>query len=233
MTKTHTSNLTDRSSMMVKGDKELESKIGKAGLVKGQGPDKIKDLDDPDEDKKYSDGAQAKDMAKESSSYEGAFERLFKATINEDEETQETEEVEETDSEQMPISGEEMADEIEDTEEQETNLISDLQNVMSQLQDILSKLSDEEPDEEVEEELEENTDEDSEELEEPYEESVDLSQKSQMKVAGKIHPSKGVAHKGSFKPSPHPKLHKNKGEYLKSKAAMKVKSSVTPGDFFK
>jgi len=230
MTKTHTSSLTDRSSMMVKGDKELESKIGKAGLVKGQGPDKIKDLDDPDEDKKYSDGAQAKDMAKESSSYEGAFERLFKATINEEEET---EEVEETDSEQMPVSGEEMSDEIEDTQEQESNLISDLQNVMSQLQDILSKLSDEESEEE---ELEENTDEDSEdseELEEPYEESVDLSQKSQMKVAGKIHPSKGVAHKGSFKPSPHPKLHKNKGEYLKSKAAMKVKSSVTPGDFFK
>jgi seryl-tRNA synthetase len=218
-----TKSYTDKSSMLVKSDKELDSKIGKAGLIKGQGPDNIKDIEDPEEDKKYSDGDKAKDMTKESSSYEGAFERLFKATINEEEENEDMDmELEE----EVPVTSEDMASEIEETEEEEENLISDLQKVMSQLQGILDKLS-----EEGEEENEEDNSE--EEGEEPYEESVDMTQKSHMKVSGKPQPSKGSAHKGDFKPSPHPKPHKNKGEYLRSKGAMKVKSSVSPGDFFK
>ena len=217
-----TKSYTDKSSMLVKGDKELDSKIGKANLIKGQGADNIKDIEDPEEDKKYSDGSKAKEVTE--SSYEGAFERLFKATINEEEENEDMDvELEE----EVPVTPEDMTDEVEDTQEEEENLISDLQKVMDQLQGILDKLSEEGEEENSEEENSEEED------EEPYEESVDMTQKSRMKVSGKPHPSKGSVHKGSFKPSPHPKLHKNKGEYLRSKGAIKVNSSVTPGEFFK
>lgn len=218
--KSHThSILSSKNSMEVKGAKELESKIGKAELVKGQGADKIKDLEEPEENKKYSDGASAKEVT------ESAFERLFKATINEEEENENTESDVELEEEEIPTNSEDMVDEIQDTSEEESNLISDLKNVMGQLQEILDKLSEENEEEENEEE-EKNE-------EEPYEESVNPSQKNHMKVPGKLHPSKGSVHKGDFKPSPHPKLHKNKGEYLQSKGAMKVNSTVNTGEFFK
>lgn len=225
MTKTQT-HTVDKNSMTVKGAKELDSKIGKAGLVKGQGADKLKDIEDPDEDKNYSYGADAKEM-KESSSTGGAFERLFKATINEEEESEEND---------IAIDSDEMVDEIEETDNEESDLVSDLQKVVSHLQEILDKLSEDNGGEEEGGEEEGGEEEGGDEEggdEEPYEESVDFSSKSNMKVQGKIHPSKGTAQKGTFKPSPHPKEFKNKGEYLRTKANMKVKSSVTSGDFFK
>ena len=105
--------LNEEKSAVVKGSKELDSKIGKAGLIKGQGP-KMKHVETPEENKKYSDGAKAKDMTKESiKPYEGAFEKLFKATITEDEEMEFGGKEPAEPSVEVPTETEDMVDELE------------------------------------------------------------------------------------------------------------------------
>jgi hypothetical protein len=233
--------LNEEKSAVVKSSKELDSKIGKAGLIKGQGP-KMKDVETPEENKKYSDGAKAKDMTKESiKSYEGAFEKLFKATITEEEEMEFGGEEPTEMSAEVPTEQEGMVDELED--EDSGDLISDLRSVMDKLQDILGKLSEEEG---SEEEVEESEEEGSEE--EPYEESVSMEDKGHalhnMKAgtemmskghmkAGSVKPKGGSVHKGGLKDSPEPKELGDKKGSLQSKKGMQVNSTVKTGDFFK
>jgi hypothetical protein len=236
--------LSEEKTPVVKGAKELESKIGKADLVKNQGPEKSKkELEIPEENKKYSDGAKAKDMTKESvKPYEGAFEKLFKATITEQEMEGSGMEMDV----EVPTEPEAMVDEIE-SEEESGDLISDLREVMTRLQDVLDKLSDEDSDEqELENESEESEEENE---EEPYQESVsmedkghalhnmkagtEMMSKGHMKVASKLKSSTGSVHKGELKDSPEPKELGDKKGSLQSKGSYKVKSSVHTGEFFK
>jgi len=233
--------LNEEKTPVVAGSKELDSKIGKAGLVKDQGPDKAKkDIETPVEDKKYSDGAKAKNMTKESvKPYEGAFEKLFKATITEEEEMEFGGEEPIEMSAEVPTEQEGMIDELED--EDTGDLISDLRSIMDKLQDILGKLSEEEGSEEGE--MEEEGSE-----EEPYEESVSMEDKGHalhgMKAgtemmskghmkAGSVKPKGGSVHKGELKDSPEPKELGDKKGSLQSKKGMQVSSSVKPGEFFK
>ena len=239
--------LNEEKTPVVKGAKELDSKIGKAGLVKNQGPEKQKkDVETPDEDKKYSDGAKAKDMTKESvNTYEGAFEKLFKATINE----QEMESGEMELDVEVPTETEDMVDELED---EGSDLISDLRDVMDKLQTILGRLSEEEGSEEEENSemnMENESEDESEDEETPYEESVSMEDKGHalhgmkagtqmmskgnMKVASKLKTSTGGVNKGTLKDSPEAKELGDKKGSLQSKKGMQVQSSVKPGDFFK
>jgi hypothetical protein len=234
--------LHEEKTPVVVGNKELESKIGKAPLVKGQAGDKVKEVEKPTEDKKYSDGAKAKIMTKESTkSYEGAFEKLFKATLNEEDEMAFGGETPTEMESEVPTETEDMANELED--EDSTDLVSDLRSVLDKLQGILDKLSEDEPEEEMEES------EDSEESEEPYEESVSMEDKGHalhgmkagtqmmskgnMKVSGKLKTSGGSSYKGELKDSPEPKELGDKKGSLQSKKGMQVQSSVKTGDFFK
>ena len=159
--------LNEEKSPVVKGAKELESKIGKAGLVGNQGPEKSKKgLETPEENKKYSDGAKAKTMKESAKSYEGAFEKLFKATITEQEMDEPGVEMEV----EVPTEPEGMVDEIES--EESGDLVSELRDIVDRLQEVLANLSDEDSDEnELENESGES--EEGENEEEPYEESDD------------------------------------------------------------
>jgi hypothetical protein len=237
--------LNEEKTPVVKGAKELESKIGKAGLVGNQGPEKSKkDIETPEENKKYSDGAKAKTMKESTQSYEGAFEKLFKATINEQEMEGPGMEMDV----EVPTEPEAMVDEIESDEEEQGDLLSDLRDVVERLQSILDNLSNEDSDEnELENESEES--EGGENEEEPYEESVsmedkghalhnmkagtEMMSKGNMKVASKLKTSGGSVHKGELKDSPEPKELGDKKGSLQSKGSYKVKSSINTGDFFK
>ena len=238
--------LNEEKTPVVKGAKELESKIGKAGLVANQGPEKSKkDIETPEENKKYSDGAKAKTMKESTKSYEGAFEKLFKATITEQE--MEAPEMEMEMDVEVPTEPEGMVDEIE-SEEEQGDLLSDLREVVDRLQGILDNLSDEDSDEqELENESDESEGEENEE--EPYEESVKMEDKGHalhgmkagtqmmskgnMKVASKLKTSGGSVYKGELKDSPEPKELGDKKGSLLSKGSYKVKSSINTGDFFK
>jgi hypothetical protein len=244
--------LNEEKTAVVKGAKELDSKIGKAPLVKKQGPESSKkEVETPSEDKKYSDGAKAKDMTKESTNrYEGAFEKLFKATINE-EETMSGESPEMDFGVEVPTETEDMVDELED---EGSDLVSDLRDVMDKLQTILGRLSEEENGEEEneegsEEEVKESENEEGSEEEEPYEESVSMEDKGHalhgmkagtqmmskgnMKVASKLKTSTGSAYKGELKDSPEPKELGDKKGSLMGKKGMQANSTVKTGDFFK
>jgi coenzyme F420-reducing hydrogenase alpha subunit len=235
--------LNEEKSPVVKGAKELESKIGKAGLVGNQGPEKSKkNIETPEENKKYSDGAKAKAMKESTKSYEGAFEKLFKATITEQEMEGPGVEMEV----EVPTEPEGMVDEIES--EESGDLVSELRDIVDRLQEVLANLSDEDSDEnELENESEGS--EEGENEEEPYEESVKMEDKghalhgmksgTQMmskgnfKVASKLKTSGGSVYKGELKDSPEPKELGDKKGSLLSKGSYKVKSSVNTGDFFK
>ena len=226
--------------------------IGKVSLVKGQGSDKAKkDVETPEENKKYSDGAKAKDITKESvKSYEGAFEKLFKSTINEEDEMEFGGEEPTDMSSEVPTENEDMIDELED--EDSGDLVSDLREIMNKLQDVLGKLSEEEGSEEEEEgseeeEMEESENESAEE-DEPYQESVSMEDKGHalhgMKAgtqmmskgymkAGSVKPKGGSVYKGQLKDCPELKELGDKKGSLQSKKGMQVSSSVKTGDFFK
>lgn len=240
--------LNEEKSAVVKSSKELDSKIGKAPLVKGQGAEKSKkDVETPSEDKKYSDGEKAKTMKESVKSYEGAFEKLFKATINENEEM-EKDSMEMNFDTEVPTDAEGMAEEMEENEE-DSDLISDLRSVVDHLQSILSKLSEDESEEEGSEMGDEMESEEEGSEEEPYEESVsmedkghalhnmkagtEMMSKSNMKVASKLKTSTGAVHKGELKDSPEAKELGDKKAPLQSKKGMQVHSTVKPGDFFK
>jgi len=243
-------------SNKVKGEKELDSKIEanvKATTVKGQGPEACaKDLKHPEEHTEYSDGTKdaksepsvLKDSMEneETKSYEGAFEKLFKATINEEMMDEPSMEMDVT----VPTSDEEMTDEIEGTNDEVSDLVSDLQDLMSKLQSILDKVgddaaTDEITDDEIETEL--GGEDEVEAEEEPFEEAVDLKplgNKGKVlmgknnKVGGHPKVHGGKAHGGDIESDPKLKPAKGYDKALQNpKSKPEVKSTVKKGDFFK
>jgi hypothetical protein len=245
--------LNEEKDNVVAGQKELDSKIGKAPLVHG-GAEKVKkDLEDPEEmegTKVYNGEPKVlKDsMEKPTKSFEGSFEKLFKATINEqfpgEEEMGMEMEVE------VPTSDDEMMDELEGEKDEVTDLVSDLKSVMDHLQTILDKISEEtggneeESEEEVEFGDEEANDvEDLEMEEEPVKEATELKplgnkskvlQNKSNKVGGHPKVHGGKAHGGDV--DSDPKLKPAKGHdksYQNPKGKPEVKSTVKKGDFFK
>lgn len=241
-------------SNKVKGEKELDDMMNtkKARPVSGQGPEACKkDLDAPKEmhGTEVHDPKVLKDsMEKPTKSFEGSFEKLFKATINEqfpgEEEMGMEMEVE------VPTSDDEMMDELEGEKDEVTDLVSDLKSVMDHLQTILDKISEETGGEEnsSEEEAEfgdeeANDVEDLEMEEEPVKEATELKplgdkskvlQNKNNKVGGHLKVHGGKAHGGDV--DSDPKLKPAKGHdksYQNPKGKPEVKSTVKRGDFFK
>jgi len=225
-------------------DNEIESKV-KATKVAGQGPEACaKDLDAPKEmhGTEVHEPQVLKDSMEneETKSYEGAFEKLFKATINEEMMDEPSVEMDVT----VPTSDEEMADEIEGTNDEVTDLVSDLKDLMSKLQSILDKVGEETSSEvadEVETELGGEEEVDAEET--PFEEAVDLKplgDKGKVlmgknnKVGGHPKAHGGKAHGGDVDSDPKLKPAKSYDKALQSpKGKPEVKSTVKKGDFFK
>jgi hypothetical protein len=241
------------SNVVVPAGHQEIAKGGKVGLVAG-GAEKVKkDLEDPEEmegTKVYNGEPKVlKDsMEKPTKSFEGSFEKLFKATINEqfpgEEEMGMEMEVE------VPTSDDEMMDELEGEKDEVTDLVSDLKSVMDHLQTILDKISEEtggneeESEEEVEFGDEEANDvEDLEMEEEPVKEATELKplgnkskvlQNKSNKVGGHPKVHGGKAHGGDV--DSDPKLKPAKGHdksYQNPKGKPEVKSTVKKGDFFK
>jgi hypothetical protein len=232
-------------SNKVKGEKELDAKIeanAKATTVKGQGPEACaKDLDDPKEmhGTEVHDPQVLKDSM-ETKSYEGSFERLFKATINEEEMMDEPSmEMDVT----VPTSDEEMVDELQGDSDEVADLVSDLQDLMSRLQTILDKVGGEAEASSDEVEVELGGEDEVEAEEEPFEEAVDLKplgDKGKVlmgknnKVGGHPKAHGGKAHGGDVDSDPKLKPAKSFDKALQSpKGKPEVKSTVKKGDFFK
>lgn len=240
-------------SNKVKGEKELDAMIHgkKAQLVAGQGADKVKDVEKPEEaegtDVKAAAPKVLKDSVEEApkKSFEGSFEKLFKATINEQfpgEEPVVDMEVE------IPTSNEDMVDELEGEKDEVSDLVSDLKSVMDHLQNILDKISEESGSEESSEEESEFGDEESSEEgeteteteEEPVKEATELKplgdkskvlQNKNNKV-GSVKPHGGKAHGGDVESDPELKPAKSFDKSLQ-KGKPEVKSTVKKGEFFK
>jgi len=241
-------------SNKVKGEKELDAKMDakKAHPVAGQGPDAAKkDLDNPEElkgtevhaPKVLKDSMETEEPKK---AFEGSFEKLFKATINEDMMEDNAIEMDVT----VPTSDEEMVDELEDSADEVTDLVADLKDVMGKLQSILDKIGEEshgEEENEMEaemggEEAENNEESESEADEEPFKESTELKplgdkskvlQNKNNKV-GSVKPHGGKAHGGDVESDPELKPAKAHDKALQSpKGKPEVKSTVKKGEFFK
>jgi hypothetical protein len=242
------------SNVVVPAGHQEIAKGGKVGLVAGGATEKVKkDVEDPEEaegtkiltgePKKLNDS-----MEKPTKSFEGSFEKLFKATINEqfpgEEEMGMEMEVE------VPTSDDEMMDELEGEKDEVTDLVSDLKSVMDHLQTILDKISEETGGEEdsSEEETEfgdeeVNDVEDLEMEEEPVKEATELKplgdkskvlQNKNNKVSGHPKVHGGKVHGGDV--DSDPKLKPAKGHdksYQNPKGKPEVKSTVKKGDFFK
>lgn len=224
-------------------------KIGDAKLV-GDGPEKAK----------LPQKVTALKRKKSMESY-NSFEKLFKSTLNEENELEGPVPTTSTPSMdfEVPTTGEEMADEIEDTEDEVSDLVSDLKDVVSKLNDILGKISEETGEEEEElgsdEEspedefnYEEGEDEEEEEAGKMKAESIenhgtplvnarsgkDFEKKKKYLVGGKIKAKKGTAHTGKFSEEPEPKKMTTNCNDLCSTKNSKVKTSnIKTGDFFK
>lgn len=244
-------------SNKVKGEKELDAMIHgkKAQLVSGQGADKVKDVEKPEEaegtDVKAAEPKVLKDSVEEApkKSFEGSFEKLFKATINEQfpgEEPVVDMEVE------VPTSNEDMVDELEGEKDEVSDLVSDLKSVMDHLQNILDKISEESGSEEGEEEAEfgdESEEEAKEESEETETEEEAVKEATELKhlpdsagkklqskdnKAGSVKPHGGKAHGGDIESDPELKPAKSFDKALQSpKSKPEVKSTVKKGEFFK
>jgi hypothetical protein len=101
--------------------------------------------------------------------YEGAFEKLFKSTlINEEDEMSDVgaEHEVEDHADEMPTSNEEMGDELGEHEDEADDLVSDIKAVIDSLHSILDKLTEHEQEEGHDMEAEEEGE------EEPFEESL-------------------------------------------------------------
>ena len=229
--------LNEEKDNVVAGQKELDSKIGKAPLIHG-GAEKVKkDLEDPEEmeGSKVLTGEPKvlKDsMEKPSKAFEGSFERLFRATVNEEMDTMEMDV-------EIPTSNEDMVDELEGNEDEVTDLVSDLKSVMDHLQTILDKISDV-SEEEGEEEAEVGEEESEEEK--PMGEATELkpvgkaghSLMGKANKAGSVKPHGGKAHGGDIESDPELKPAKAHDKALQNpKSKPEVKSTVKKGEFFK
>jgi hypothetical protein len=173
--------------------------------------------------------------------YEGAFEKLFKSTlINEEDEMSDVgaqHEVEDH-ADEIPTSNDELSDELGEHEDEADDLVSDIKSVIDSLHSILDKLSEHEGEEGHDVEAEEVTE------EEPFEESTDL--KALPDSAGKqfvgpkgkfdtkgVKTVKGKASPGSADCDPEPKAFSGKDKELQNTKKFTVGSSkVRIGDFF-
>lgn len=243
--------VSEAKDNVVAGEKELDSKIGKAPLVSG-GTEKVKkDLEHPEEAEgtKVLNGEPKvlKDsMEKPTKSFEGSFEKLFKATINED--MMGNEPVVDMEVE-VPTSNEEMVDELEGEKDEVSDLVSDLKSVMDHLQNILDKISEESGSEEGEEEAEfgdegEEASEESETEEEAVKEATelkpvgkaghDLMSKAKGEVKGAVKVHGGKAQGGDVESDPELKPAKSFDKALQNpKGKPEVHSTVKKGEFFK
>ena len=245
-------------SSKVKDAKALENEMNlkKAHVVKGQGPDSVKDVKKPGE-LKGTEVHEPKKLTTDSleapkKAFEGSFEKLFKATITEQFPGEEgSEEMPDT---EIPTSNEDMVDELESETDEVSDLVSDLKSVMGHLQNILDKISDETSDSEEhsEEEIEFGGEETPEEEveseiksedEEPVKEATELKplgdkskvlQSKNDKVGGTIKVHGGKAHTGDIESEPELKPAKSFDKSLQSpKSKPEVKSTVKKGEFFK
>ena len=235
----------DKDNVVVPAGKQEIAKGGKVSLAPGHGLEKgKKDFKDPEEaegteiltgePKKLNDSMEAPKK-----SFEGSFEKLFKATINE-EMGEEEESVDELDVE-VPTSEEDMVDELEGDKDEVSDLVSDLKAVMDHLQNILDKISDETAgSEESEAEMEFGPEETEEEA---VGEAVELKavpdsagKKLQNKVnkVGSVKPHGGKAQGGDIESDPELKPAKSFDKSLQSpKGKPEPKSTVKKGEFFK
>lgn len=250
-------------SNKVKGEKELDAKIDakKAKPVAGQGPEAAKkDLDAPKEmhGTEVHEPKVLKDSVEEApkKSFEGSFEKLFKATINEQFPGQDEMSSPEVEMEvEVPTSNDEMMDELEGEADEVTDLVSDLKDLMSKLQSILDKVTEESNSEENHDEAEaefgdeENSEEKEaeeelkqESAEQPVEEATELKplgdkskvlQNKNNKVGGNPKVHGGKAHGGDVESDPELKPAKSFDKALQSTKKFEVKSTVKKGEFFK
>lgn len=248
-------------SNKVKGDSELEAKMDlkKAKPVSGQGPEAAKkDLDTPEEMEGTKVHSGEPTVLKDSmedeqpkKAFEGSFEKLFKATINEQfpgEDDMSSPEME-MDVE-VPTSNDDMMDELEGETDEVSDLVSDLKDLMSKLQSILDKVSEEAGEEKAENDVEmEFGDEESAENEveaedeEPVKEATELKplgdkskvlQNKNNKVGGNPKVHSGKAHSGNIESDPKLKPCKTHDKALQNpKGKPEVKSTVKKGEFFK
>ena len=236
------------SNVVVPAGHQEIAKSGKVGLVAGGATEKVKkDVEDPEEmegtkvltgePKKLNDS-----MEKPTKSFEGSFEKLFKATINE-----EMGEMPEMEMEvEVPTSSEDMVDELEGSKDEVSDLVSDLKSVMDHLQNILDKISEEGNSEEGEEEAEfgnegEEASEETETEEEAVKEATELKPvgkaghnlMSKANKVGSVKPHGGKAHGGDVESDPELKPAKSFDKSLQSTKKFDVKSTVKKGEFFK
>jgi hypothetical protein len=144
-------------------------------LAKGRGTDRVaksSKLKTPAENVKFSALKNRKgkslEMENTNNKYEGAFEKLFKSTLNEEFGADEAAEHEVEDhADEMPTSDEDMSDELGAHEDEADDLVSDIKSVIDSLNSILDKLSEHEKEEGHDMETEEEMGE-----EEPFEESL-------------------------------------------------------------
>ena len=236
------------SNVVVPAGHQEIAKSGKVGLVAGGATEKVKkDVEDPEEmegtkvltgePKKLNDS-----MEKPTKSFEGSFEKLFKATINE-----EMGEMPEMEMEvEVPTSSEDMVDELEGSKDEVSDLVSDLKSVMDHLQNILDKISEEGNSEEGEEEAEfgnegEEASEETETEEEAVKEATELKPigkaghnlMSKANKVGSVKPHGGKAQGGDVESDPELKPAKSFDKSLQSTKKFDVKSTVKKGEFFK
>lgn len=228
------------SNVVVPAGKQEIAKGGKVGLASGHALEKVKDVEDPEEaegtkiltgePKKLNDS-----METPTKSFEGSFEKLFKATINEEmgEEPVVDMEVE------IPTSNEEMVDELEDNKDEVSDLVSDLKAVMDHLQNILDKISEEGEAEEAE--FGDEGEESSETEEEAVKEATELkpvgkaghSLMGKANKVGSIKAKGGKAQGGDIESDPELKPAKAFDKSLQNPKSHAVKSTVQKGEFFK
>ena len=236
------------SNVVVPAGHQEIAKSGKVGLVAGGATEKVKkDVEDPEEmegtkvltgePKKLNDS-----MEKPTKSFEGSFEKLFKATINE-----EMDEMSDMEMEvEVPTSNEDMVDELEGDKDEVSDLVSDLKSVMDHLQNILDKISEEGNSEEGEEEAEfgnegEEASEETETEEEAVKEATELKPvgkaghnlMSKANKVGSVKPHGGKAHGGDVESDPELKPAKPFNKALQSPKGKAEVGNVKKGEFFK
>jgi len=227
-------------------------------LAKGRGDERVaksSKLKTPAENAKYSALKKTKgkslEMENTNNKYEGAFEKLFKSTlINEEDEMSDVaaqHEVEDH-ADEVPTSNDELSDELGEHEDEADDLVSDIKAVIDSLHSILDKLSEHEQEEGHDMESEVETE------EEPFEESLATDEaeeeghalvdtkklekglvgpKGKFNVGG-VKTTTGKAQNGSIKIAPDttelPAIDKG----LQNTKKFGVKSSnIKVGDFFK
>jgi hypothetical protein len=242
----------EKDNVVVPAGKQQIAKGDKVGLAAGGGAEKAKkDLENPEEaegtkiltgePKKLNDSMEAPKK-----SFEGSFEKLFKATINEqfpgEEEMGMEMDVE------VPTSNDDMVDELEGEKDEVSDLVSDLKSVMDHLQNILDKISDEAAGSEESEEVEaEFGDEETPEEEVESEEEKPMGEATELKPlgdkskvlqnknnkAGSVKPHGGKAHGGDVESDPELKPAKHYNKALQSPKGKAEVGNVKKGEFFK